>query len=246
MGPNMRVADRINLIGKISSSLQSKYTFTEVDAFLLGYKIALPPETFNKNSKRLYAAEALQHVEDELLLRIANELDIQTPHSSIGLSPPRNWKNITRFRLFISHISAHKDKALRLRECLEPYAISGFVAHVDIEPTLEWQSEIERGLYAMDALIAIHTKGFSASNWTQQEIGFALGRGVKVISFRMGEDPTGFISKHQAVSRRQRSAEEIAKEIDALLCADIRTAEKLISAKNANATYLTDYDEIVF
>ena len=62
----------------------------------------------------------------------------------------------------------------------------------------------------MDAFIAIHTPGFSASFWTQQEVGFAVGRGVKIISLRMGEDPTGFISKHQALARRQRTAEEIA------------------------------------
>jgi hypothetical protein len=48
----------------------------------------------------------------------------------------------------------------------------------------------------MDAFLAIHTPGFKDSFWTQQEIGFAVGRGVKIISFKMGEDPTGFISKH--------------------------------------------------
>lgn len=242
----MRVPDRLDLIGKISSTLQSKYTFAEVDAFLIGFKVALPPVSFNKNSKRLYVGEALQHVDDKLLLRIADDLGIEKPHSSGGAIPPQNWLGTNSFKLFISHISAHKDKALRLKECLEAYAISGFVAHVDINPTLEWQREIERGLYTMDALIAIHTKGFSASTWTQQEVGFALGRGVKVISFRMGEDPTGFISKHQALSRRQRTAEEIAIEIDDLLSEDTRTAEKMRAAKNANAIYDTSYGEIAF
>jgi hypothetical protein len=60
-----------------------------------------------------------------------------------------------------------------------------------------WQDEVERALFTMDALFAVHTPGFSKSVWSQQEIGFALGRGVKVISFKMGENPTGFISKHR-------------------------------------------------
>jgi hypothetical protein len=126
-----------------------------------------------------------------------------------------------------------------------PYAISGFVAHEDILPTLEWQSEIERALYAMDAFIAIHTPGFSASFWTQQEIGFAVARGAKIISFKMGEDPTGFISKHQALARRRRTAEEIAAEIDSLLSADDLTAAKLLDAKKANGLIAAE-DEIPF
>lgn len=85
----------------------------------------------------------------------------------------------------------------------------------------------------MDAFIAIHTPGFSNSYWTQQEIGVALGRGIKVISFKMGEDPTGFISKHQALARRDRRAEDVAKEINELLLADERTLAKLSAAQRS-------------
>jgi hypothetical protein len=58
------------------------------------------------------------------------------------------------------------------------------VAHEDIHPTLEWQVEIERALYNMDAFLAIHTPGFKDSFWTQQEIGFAVGRGMKIFPSR--------------------------------------------------------------
>jgi hypothetical protein len=108
-----------------------------------------------------------------------------------------------------------------------PYEISGFVAHEDIHPTTEWQIEIERALNVMDAFLAIHTKGFSNSHWTQQEIGCAVARGVKIISFKMDEDPTGFISKHQALSRGRRSAEAIAKEVNTILLHDELTAARL-------------------
>jgi hypothetical protein len=147
---------------------------------------------------------------------------------------PRNWQGTNKFRLFISHIAKDKDKATRLKDCLAPYAISGFVAHEDIHPTLEWQKEIEHALYTMDAFLAIHTPGFKDSFWTQQEIGFAVGRGAKIISFKMGEDPTGFISKHQALARRNRTAEQIALEVDAILAADPLTAGKLDAAKRSN------------
>ena len=62
------------------------------------------------------------------------------------------------------------------------------------------------------------------------EIGFALGRGIKVISLKMGEDPTGFISVRQALPRRNRTAEEIAIEINNLLLDDTATKQRLEDA----------------
>src|SRR5215469_5029916 len=85
-------------------------------------------------------------------------------------------------------------------------------------------------------LLAIHTPGFKDSFWTQQEIGFAVGRGAKIISFKMGADPTGFISKHQALARNNRTAEQIAKEVDKILADDELTAATLARAKADNPT----------
>lgn len=229
----MRVADKLALIDTIGRALQSRFGYIEIDAFLAEYGIP-KPQNVNTNSKRVYSKVALQGVAESTILKIAKELDIAAApgvRAAILQPPPRNWIDTTEFRLFISHASAEKQEATRLKDCLAPYAIAGFVAHEDIHPTLEWQSEIERALQTMDAFIAIHTQGFSTSNWTQQEIGFALGRGVKVISFKMGEDPTGFISKHQALNRGRRSAEDVAAEINGLLAADDRTSARLQSAK---------------
>lgn len=153
------------------------------------------------------------------------------------MQPPNNWQNTKDFRLFISHTSKDKLIATRLKDALAKYDIAGFVVHEDIHPTLPWQDEIERALQTMDGLIAVHTVGFSTSIWTQQEIGYALGRGTMVISFKMGEDPTGFIGKHQALPRRNRTAEQIAEEIDKLLAGDPRTADRLKEAKDAAWTF---------
>lgn len=241
----MRISDKLTLIDKIGRILQAKFTYVEIDAFLSEFSIAAPKEV-HTNSKWVYSKEALRGVGNETLLKIARELDVEVPHATVaGTSPPRNWRDVPDFRLFISHISRHKDRATRLKDCLAPFAIAGFVAHEDIHPTLEWQQEIERALHTMDAFLAIHTEGFSKSIWTQQEIGFALGRGVKVISFKMDEDPTGFISKHQALARRGRTAEQIAFEVDAILSADPLTATKLSAAKKGRRG-VSDRDEIPF
>lgn len=241
----MRISDKLGLIDKVGRALQAKFTYSEIDVFLAEYKIIGPKEV-HTNSKWVYSKEALRGVATETLLKIARELEVEVPHATAaGALPPLNWRDIPDLRLFISHISQHKAKATRLKDCLAPFAIAGFVAHEDIHPTLEWQHEIERALYTMDAFLAIHTEGFSKSIWTQQEIGFALGRGVKVISFKMGEDPTGFISKHQALARRGRKAEQIAIEVDALLAADPLTAAKLSAAKKARGL-VPEPDEIPF
>lgn len=233
----MRISEKLELIDKIGRELQSRYTYGEIDAFLAEFGVT-PPTQVNSNSKWVYSKAALGGQNSAIILRVASELGL-VPESGViseqliaeNDRPPRNWEGSVSFRLFISHVSVDKLKATRLKECLLPYSISGFVAHEDIAPTLEWQGEIERGLRTMDALLAIHTPGFSKSNWCQQEVGFALGRGVKIISLKMGEDPTGFIGKHQALARRDRVAEEIAKEVDAILSADTRTRDALNQAK---------------
>jgi TIR domain len=222
----MRPSQKLTLIDAVARELQSRYTFNDIDIYLAEFNIPTPLGYSDFTSKATYTKQTLRGVSSATLAKIVDDLEIST-QAARSLRPPRNWPDDSQFRLFVSHISNDKDKATRLRECLVPYHISGFVAHQDIHPTAEWQLEIERALLTMDAFLAIHTPGFSKSFWTQQEIGFAVARGVKIISFKMGEDPTGFISKQQALPRLNRSAEAVAKEVNALLLADELTAARL-------------------
>ena len=104
------------------------------------------------------------------------------------------------FRLFLSHKAEIKKKAANLKERFELFGVSCFVAHEDIHPTKEWQDEIENALFSMDALLALMTDEFHDSDWTDQEVGVAFGRGVPIVSFKLGKDPYGFIGKFQALS----------------------------------------------
>lgn len=243
----MKVSDRFDLIDRIARELQSRYKSYELPDYLRAFEIPLPEGMDPFNSKWAYAKAALTPMSLSMLGKVADDLKINAAAFVAGAAePPRNWKDVTDLRLFISHISADKDKATRLRVCLAPFGIAGFVAHEDIHPTLEWQGEIERALHTMDAFLAIHTAGFSKSIWTQQEIGFAVARSVRIISLKMGEDPTGFISKQQALARRGRTAEQIASEVDAILSADPLTRDKMISAKAAKMSASSLDDDIPF
>jgi hypothetical protein len=104
------------------------------------------------------------------------------------------------YRLFLSHKAAVKKKTSELKEQLELYGVSSFVAHQDIHPTKEWQDEIENALASMDAFIALLTDDFHDSEWTDQEVGYALARGVPLIAVKLGKDPYGFIGKFQALA----------------------------------------------
>lgn len=228
----------MDLLEKIGSELQRRYTFSDIDGFFGALNIQTSDFEYG-NSKRVYAKDVLKYASESDVIKVANELDLLGVSSArtAAVQPPKNWQDTKDFRLFISHISKDKLIATRLKDALAKYDIAGFVAHEDIHPTLPWQDEIERALQTMDGLIAVHTVGFSTSIWTQQEIGYALGRGTMVISFKMGEDPTGFIGKHQALPRRNRTAEQIAEEIDKLLAGDPRTADRLKEAKDSAWTF---------
>ena len=109
----MRVSDKLVLIDKIGRALQAKFTYSEIDAFLQEFEIPLP-EKAGTNSKWVYSKSALQGVPEDILLKIAQELDLEIPRSQRTVAgPPRNWMGATHFRLFISHISKDKDNAIK-------------------------------------------------------------------------------------------------------------------------------------
>ncbi len=102
-------------------------------------------------------------------------------------------------RVFLSHKATVKVQTSQLKQSFARCGVAAFVAHEDIEPTQEWQREIERALFSMDALVALLTPDFHESNWTDQEVGVAIGRGVPLIAVRMGLDPYGLMGKGQGL-----------------------------------------------
>jgi hypothetical protein len=111
----------------------------------------------------------------------------------------RIWRK-GHFRVFLSHISMFKKETAILKQSLSRFGITSFVAHEDIEPNTVWQQEIESALFSMDALVALLTLKFHESNWTDQEVGVAIGRGIPLITIRLGIDPYGIMGKWQAVN----------------------------------------------
>lgn len=101
-------------------------------------------------------------------------------------------------RVFLSHKAEHRQYVHEVADALSERGVAAFVAHDSIEVDADWQSTIESALATMDALVAILHEDFARSAWTQQEVGWALGRGVPVLQIKHGEDPVGFGSRRQA------------------------------------------------
>jgi hypothetical protein len=144
--------------------------------------------------KDLYTNDFLNAVSITPVLPIAGQR-AALPNADVH----RLWLANT-FRLFLSHVSSQKVEIATLKKHLSMYGIDAFVAHDDIEPSREWQAEIELALRSMHALAACITPDFHNSRWTDQEMGWALGREVLVLPIRLGADPYGFAGKVQAVT----------------------------------------------
>lgn len=147
----------------------------------------------------------------------------------------RLWKE-GHFRLFISHLSRDRYEAQKLKECLDNYGVDAFVAHNDIEPSLEWQGVIELALRSMDSLVALFTPEFSESKWCDQEIGWALGRGIPVIPLRLGTDPYGFAGKFQAISGKIKEHDKLANLIVVTLAKKAETSSSICQGLPAALT----------
>lgn len=168
-----------------------------------------------------------------------NNLDYQ---SSVKFTsqPIVNPDNLTIWkpeyiRLFISHKDEHKKEATLLAKKLEAYGISSFVAHDTIEPLEKWQNTIIKGLRSMEVMMVFVTDGFFQSCWTNQEIGFALGRGVPIISLKLEKEaPQGFIEDTQAIicglDSNQDTVSKIYKVLSQKLNHEERIRKSLIQA----------------
>jgi hypothetical protein len=124
------------------------------------------------------------------------------------------WKNAGNLHVFISHKVEIKERAHTLKKKLEKYGIASFVAHDDIEPADEWQDAIEKALFSSDVLIALLSKDFSKSNWTDQEVGIAIGRELPIFPVMLEKDvdPYGFIGKIQAFKLKDTIIEDFVSK----------------------------------
>lgn len=205
----------------------SPQSWAEIDLVLQEFG-ARTTDTWSGSDGFAYVIAMLKGVDDLTLNQLAEHLNIATGEDSV-LDPPEFWGE-NRLCVFISHLAKHKVYASELQEALAAYGISCFVAHEDIEPDAEWQAEIEKALRTCDALLALLHEGFNDSLWAEQEVGYALGRGVPVFSIRIDMAPYGLFGKKQAFNGKGKDVAVIALELLDAYRKHPKTQEKVSDA----------------
>lgn len=233
----MTPSEKIRHIKEIVAEL-SKEEWTIIDLTLKQFD--LPWEHQWNGDKEDYIVEMLSEVVDSSLLELAKHLGVASQLETED--NPTFWSS-DEARIFLSHLASKKVEVSELRDELEKYGITAFVAHEDIEPTKEWQTEIESALSTMDGCIALLAPGFKESNWCDQEVGVAIGRQLPVIAVRLGLDPYGFIGKYQAVQGAGKTANALAKELFEILIESPVVGPKITGALVQKLAHSSSYDE---
>lgn len=192
----MRPGARITLLRRLADRLaDDDYQWDDRD-LVLGQFGFTTDDGRSGEGPRGYALRHLQNGSDDSLVELDEYLFGGSSRDSLEAAD-LPWETGT-FRLFISHTSAHAGLAGALRTIFSAWRIDAFVAHTTIEPTREWQREIETALASCHAFTALLTSDFAESKWCDQEVGFCLARRVPIVPVRLEVDPHGFIGRYQA------------------------------------------------
>ena len=219
-------SDRVDLIAEIAKRL-GKEEWKVLDLTLRQFK--LPWTNQWENSDRsAYVMEMISEAGDDALISLASHVGFD-----FELSPRPNKPTFWEpgyFRLFVSHLAEYRKVASDIKRRLFTYGISAFVAHNDIEPTQEWQDEIELGLRTCQGMLALLHPQFHQSKWTDQEIGYAMGRELLVVPVRNGTDPYGFIGRFQAMEGAGKTPADLVEELFVILCRHPKTSVSISEA----------------
>lgn len=156
--------------------------------------------------------DSISNVSDADLLEIYSIITGATPvevQGQIEDADSSLWSS-GYVRVFLSHSAHHKQFVGQVADELAVSGIHAFVAHDTMEYEQPWQDQIEQGLRTMQAFVALIHPEFLGSAWCQQEVGWALGRGVPRYVIRYPADPAGFIGRTQWPQANGMSAREVA------------------------------------
>ena len=231
-------SNRVRVISEIGRRLGS-VEWTVVDLTLRQF--GLPWREDWSGDAQAYIMRMIEDGDDDVLLSLGRHLDYElAPYSEA--EQPTFWKSGC-FRLFVSHLAEHRQFAAALQDKLLRFGVSSFVAHNDIEPTREWQDEIEAALATCNGMLVLLHPGFHESKWTDQEIGYAMGRQVLIVAARFGFDPYGFIGRFQGVNGNGKTDRTVARELFSILRQHERTRARIAEAVATLFCQSNSFDE---
>ena len=219
-------SDRVRIISEVGHRLGTA-DWGLIDLTLRQFKLPWTAD-WEGDDRQAYVMRMIEEGDDNILLSLGSHLGYEFTASRPRIEPAF-WKK-GYFRLFISHLAERRRLAADIQHKLLPRGISSFVAHNDIEPTKEWQDEIELALATCDGALALLHPGFHESKWTDQEIGYAMAREILIVAVRFGTDPYGFIGRFQGMNGNGKAAAPLARELFDILRRHTKTRMRMASA----------------
>lgn len=131
---------------------------------------------------------------------------------SITIDGYDNWLfpqgAVASTRIFLSHAIEDKDFAGKLKNALENYSVTVFLAHEDIPATEEWRDKLIAELHSSSLFISLRTEVYNGKSYTEQECGFALALKKRILTIFVGtpDSTAGFCSAIQG--KRFKNIEE--------------------------------------
>ena len=202
-------SQRVHVISEIARRLGNE-EWSLIDLTLRQFRLEWTDD-WHGNDRASYVIAMIDRADDSDLIALSRHLGYELTSSRLQVEP--SFWEAGFSRVFVSHLATFRRFAGEVQQALQHHGMSAFVAHNDIEPTAEWQNEIELALATCDAMLVLLHPGFHDSDWTDQEIGYAMGRGIMIVAVRLGTDPYGFIGRFQALDGQNKSAEVLAREL---------------------------------
>jgi hypothetical protein len=115
---------------------------------------------------------------------------------------------------FLSYNSKDRELAGSIKERLEFFGVSVFLAHSDIEGGDRWERAIIDKIRSCDVVLALLTPNFRKSKWTDHETGMGIGASKHILPLSIGGvKPYGFIARYQALPLKPEKMADSCREI---------------------------------
>jgi len=178
----VKPGERVLLIKSIIPALLDQ--FDDAPLILTQFGVYIDDESWDDTpaSRRRFLSEVVPRADDETLAGLRDFL-IGGDQAPAQLGDDELW-NGQPVHVFLSHKTEDAEWVSSVRVALASYGISGFVAHRDISPSEHWREVIKRGLKSCHVLVAVLHPNFHSNSWCDQEVGWAVGRGIPIVTVR--------------------------------------------------------------
>lgn len=221
----MKPGERIRFIKECAESLLTR-PLPEAQLILdqFGFQTWDPDSGFDSIEHIDYFIQLVKDGGDTDILALHEYVSGEDAAPGVSVSN-RPWGSLP-VSLFLSHHHDQRFEVGEVKRILSTrYGIDAFVAHDDIHPSKQWREVIKAGLTTCHALAAFLHPNFHGSQWCDQEVRWAMGRGVPIIPIRCdgAERRDGFMEERQDLTFVAGGEWQIARQLLEIIIADPRT-----------------------